>query len=448
MESVLGQSLTQAILRASVFGQFGGKDTDKELRDKVELFARRKVGVAFAYTSEPFKDTELLKLSPEQQKELMEAKCAKVFDHCLMTIDNAARYVNDGSRFVSMKVASIVDGKLLRRLTTLLNYSDEVFKSYSTTSTSNGIPNISSSNMSFKSQVLRETLTELSTKGYIDLVDWRNHFSAENVDQLHLLLKETLPGVERPAPLSHQEHQQVKVLLKRLSDMGERAATKNVRVLVDAEQTYYQPAISSLTVHYLMKNFNKEQPTIYDTVQSYLKSSHQTMLFSHLSTERNNCIYAVKLVRGAYMDEEKRLATQHGYEDPVHDSKEETSDSYHKNMGYVLSQDGTFLCVASHNSETVDIAKEWIAAHKISPQSGQVVFSQSMGMADYLSLTLGQEGYLVYKMFHHGKYRGVLPYLVRRGLENRGAMLRGVEEQEMLRKEIIRRILSPFIITR
>ena len=61
MESVLGQSLTQAILRASVFGQFGGKDTDKELRDKVELFARRKVGVAFAYTSEPFKDTELLK---------------------------------------------------------------------------------------------------------------------------------------------------------------------------------------------------------------------------------------------------------------------------------------------------------------------------------------------------------------------------------------------------
>ena len=40
---------------------------------------------------------------------------------------------------------------------------------------------------------------------------------------------------------------------------------------MDAEQTYYQPAISSLTVHYLMKNFNKEQPTIYDTVQSYLK---------------------------------------------------------------------------------------------------------------------------------------------------------------------------------
>jgi len=40
---------------------------------------------------------------------------------------------------------------------------------------------------------------------------------------------------------------------------------------VDAEQTYYQPAIRSLTVHHLMKNFNKKQPIFYDTVQSYLK---------------------------------------------------------------------------------------------------------------------------------------------------------------------------------
>jgi len=44
--------------------------------------------------------------------------------------------------------------------------------------------------------------------------------------------------------------------------------------------------------------------------------------------------------------------------DPVHGSKEETNGSYHRNMGYVLSQDGTFLCVASHNSETVNKAKE------------------------------------------------------------------------------------------
>jgi len=33
----------------------------------------------------------------------------------------------------------------------------------------------------------------------------------------------------------------------------------------------------------------------------------QMILLNHLSIERNNCIYAVKVVRGAYMDEERRL---------------------------------------------------------------------------------------------------------------------------------------------
>ena len=51
----------------------------------------------------------------------------------------------------------------------------------------------------------------------------------------------------------------------------QRAATRNVRVLLDAEQTYYQPAIRNLTLHYMMKRYNLEHPVIYDTVQSYLK---------------------------------------------------------------------------------------------------------------------------------------------------------------------------------
>ena len=43
-----------------MFGQFGGKDTNKELRDKVESYANRKVGVVLAYTAEPFDDSEAI----------------------------------------------------------------------------------------------------------------------------------------------------------------------------------------------------------------------------------------------------------------------------------------------------------------------------------------------------------------------------------------------------
>jgi len=34
----------------------------------------------------------------------------------------------------------------------------------------------------------------------------------------------------------------------------------------------------------------------------------------HTTAKRNNNIYAIKLVRGAYMDEEGRLAQERGYE--------------------------------------------------------------------------------------------------------------------------------------
>ena len=44
-----------------------------------------------------------------------------------------------------------------------------------------------------------------------------------------------------------------------------------VRVYVDAEQTYLQPAIRHLVVHHLMPSFNREMPTFLNTVQCYLK---------------------------------------------------------------------------------------------------------------------------------------------------------------------------------
>ena len=47
---------------------------------------------------------------------------------------------------------------------------------------------------------------------------------------------------------------------------------KNVRMLMDAEQTYYQPAIRSI-VNNLMKMYNKDRPIFYSTIQSYLKVS-------------------------------------------------------------------------------------------------------------------------------------------------------------------------------
>ena len=48
------------------------------------------------------------------------------------------------------------------------------------------------------------------------------------------------------------------------------ASAVGVRVLIDAEQSYFQHAIEHVVLYYMMKKFNHTHPVIYNTVQAYL----------------------------------------------------------------------------------------------------------------------------------------------------------------------------------
>ncbi|XP_070783575.1 hydroxyproline dehydrogenase [Enoplosus armatus] len=231
--------------------------------------------------------------------------------------------------------------------------------------------------------------------------------------------------------------------LQRLNKIAEASVNK-VRVLVDAEYTYMNPALSLVTMA-MMKKFNKDGAWIWNTYQCYLKESRSLLLEAlRLSKDEGFCL-GVKLVRGAYMDKERKLAEKEGRLDPIHQCWEDTNDSYNSSLDVmleVISQrpERYRIIVASHNEESVRRAAERIEELGIDKDGGSVCFGQLLGMCDHVSLTLAKEGYAVYKSVPYGSVEDTLPYLVRRAQENR-TVLQGIrKERDLLRHEFYRRL--------
>lgn len=80
----------------------------------------------------------------------------------------------------------------------------------------------------------------------------------------------------------------------------------------------------------MMKRYNKEKPMIYTTYQAYLKNSYNRMILCAERMKLNNCQMAVKLVRGAYMDYERKRAKKCIEEDPIYPTIENTHENYDK----------------------------------------------------------------------------------------------------------------------
>ncbi|XP_055786748.1 hydroxyproline dehydrogenase isoform X2 [Salvelinus fontinalis] len=271
-----------------------------------------------------------------------------------------------------------------------------------------------------------------------------NAWSKDPMMQLKItaLLSPELCPISFPG-LQESENTHFLCGLQRLNKVGETSANK-VRVLVDAEYTYMNPALSLVTMA-MMKKFNQDGAWIWNTYQCYLKESRSLLLEAvRLSISESFCL-GVKLVRGAYMDKERKLANSEGWSEPVHESWEHTNDSYNGSLDVLLeliSRDPQRyrIIVATHNEESVRRAVQRMGELGIDKDGGSVCFGQLLGMCDHVSLTLAQQGYLVYKSVPYGSVDSTLPYLVRRAQENR-TVLQGIrKERDLLRLELLRRL--------
>lgn len=94
--------------------------------------------------------------------------------------------------------------------------------------------------------------------------------------------------------------------------------------------------------------------------QNYLKRIKEVIPLEVRCSKIYGYNLGIKLIRGAYMLEERHLATSNKYESPVWDSIDETHKCYNTNMQLVIENmtENDMILVASHNVESVDLAKK------------------------------------------------------------------------------------------
>ncbi|KAL5275540.1 PRODH family protein [Megaselia abdita] len=248
-----------------------------------------------------------------------------------------------------------------------------------------------------------------------------------------------------------KEEEMFRNMIRRLNTIVKAAADLDVRIMIDAEQTYFQPAISRITLE-MMRKYNKEKAIVFNTYQCYLRDAYREVCTDLEQAKRQNFYFGAKLVRGAYIEQERARAESMDYPDPTNPSFEATTEMYHKTLTECLRRIKILkdcgedakkigIMVASHNEDTVRFAIEKMKEIGISPEDKVICFGQLLGMCDYITFPLGQAGYSAYKYIPYGPVQEVLPYLSRRAQENKGVLQKIKKEKRLLLAEISKRLI-------
>lgn len=245
--------------------------------------------------------------------------------------------------------------------------------------------------------------------------------------------------IQKKETLSNVETDAWERAKKRVDLICQTAFENNVRIFIDAEETWFQDTIDSLCYE-MMAKYNKQQAIVYNTYQLY-RHDRLTAL-KHAMHDAVGGMYFIgaKLVRGAYMEKERKYAQDNNLTDPINPTKEATDELFNKTLVYCLDNiQRISICAGTHNEYSSYFLAELMNKYNISPADKRIFFAQLYGMSDHISYNLAKAGYNVAKYVPYGPVESVMPYLFRRADENTSVKGQSSREYKLVGGEKKRR---------
>ncbi len=247
------------------------------------------------------------------------------------------------------------------------------------------------------------------------------------------------PGALEEAGSAGDKSPQVEKFRENFRYLCHYASERGIPVMVDAEECHYQQIIDDLCTR-MMELYNKDRAIVFNTLQMY-RHDRLDYLKQAIGRAREKQYYTgFKLVRGAYMDQERERAGKMGYPSPIHPDKESTDRAFNDAVVMCLDNiDITSLFAGTHNEESLLLLMERMKAANIQNDDPRIYSSQLYGMSDHISFNMAAHDYNVAKYLPYGPIRYLIPYLIRRAEENRSVAGQSGRELHYINLEARRR---------
>ncbi|MBD2040252.1 L-glutamate gamma-semialdehyde dehydrogenase [Microcoleus sp. FACHB-672] len=203
----------------------------------------------------------------------------------------------------------------------------------------------------------------------------------------------------------------------RIRTLLRHAEEAGAAVHFDMEQYCYKDLTLAILKQILMEAEFRNRTDIGITIQGYLRDSEKDLRdLIEWAKQRGNPV-TVRLVKGAYWDQETIKALQKDWPQPVYNDKAATDANFEKITQILLeNHEYLYAAIGSHNVRTQ--ARAMAIAETLNIPKRRFEMQVLYGMGDKLAKGLADRGYRVRVYCPYGDLLPGMAYLIRRLLEN------------------------------